>query len=101
MNSRALACLGLSLLFTVFAGVAQAANPLGLAYSQTTNVSLYAKPTGVLVTGRCNRYNSAFAAARSKGAEVLAYIDAFERPDNYLCALDQGFYMNDYGAVPL
>ena len=101
MKSRAFACLGLSLLFTVFAGVAQAANPLGLAYSSTTNVSLYAKPTGVLLTGRCNRYNSAFAAARSKGAEVYAYINAFERPDNNICDLDRGFYMNNYGAVPL
>jgi hypothetical protein len=102
MKLRSLALLGLSLLSTVFAaGAAQAANPLGLAYSQTTNVSLYAKPTGVLVTGRCNRYNSAFASARSKGAEILAYLNAFERPDNYICALDQGFYMNSYGAVPL
>jgi hypothetical protein len=101
MNLRAIAFLGLSLVSTVFAGAAQAANPLGLAYSQTTNVSLYAKPTGVLVSGRCNRYNTAFAAARTKGAEVLAYINAFERPDNYICALDKAFYMNNYGAVPL
>jgi hypothetical protein len=101
MNLRALACLGLSLLFTVFAGVAEAANPFGLAFSQTTNVSLYGKPTGILITGRCNRYNSAFASARSKGAEILAYINPIERPDNYICGLDQGFYMNNYGAVPL
>jgi hypothetical protein len=101
MNLRALALLGMSLAFTAFAGSAQAANPFGLAYSQTTNVSLYGKPTGILVTGRCNRYNSAFASARSKGAEILAYLDAFERPDNYICDLDKGFYMNNYGAVPL
>ncbi len=101
MNLRACALSGLSLLLTVFAGAAQAANPLGLAYSSTTNVSLYAKPTGVLVTGRCNRYSSAFASARAKGAEVLAYINAFERPDHKICDLDQGFYMNNYGAVPL
>jgi hypothetical protein len=101
MNLRALAFLGLSLVSTVFAGAAQAANPFALAYSGTTNVSLYAKPTAVLVTGRCNRYATAFASARAKGAEVLAYLDAFERPDNYICALDKGFYMNNYGAVPL
>lgn len=101
MNLRALPCLGVSLLLTVFAGAAQAANPLGMAYSSTTNVSLYSKPTGVLVTGRCNRYAAAFATARSKGAEVLAYINAFERPDNYICAIDKTFYMNNYGAVPL
>lgn len=101
MNFRALACLGLSLLLTAIAGVAQAANPLGLAYSSTTNVSLYGKPTGVVVTGRCNRYASTFAANRSKGGEVLAYLNPLERPDNYVCALDKGFYMNNYGAVPL
>jgi hypothetical protein len=101
MNLRALAFSGLSLLLTVFAGAAQAANPLGIAYSSTTNVSLYAKSTGIVVAGRCNRYNTAFASMRSKGGEVLAYINAFERPDNYICALDQGLYMNDYGAVPL
>lgn len=101
MNLKACALSGLSLLLTVFAGAAQAANPFGLAYSQTNNVSLYAKPTGILVTGRCNRYNSAFASARSKGAEVLAYINAFERPDHRICDLDQALYMNNYGAVPL
>lgn len=101
MNLKACALSGLSLLLTVFAGAAQAANPLGLAYSSTTNVSLYAKPTGVLVTGRCNRYSSAFASARSKGAEVVAYLNAFERPDHRICDLDQAFYMNNYGAVPL
>jgi hypothetical protein len=101
MNLRALALLGLSLVSTVFAGSAEAANPFALAFSSTTNVSLYAKPTGILVTGRCNRYASAFASARSKGAEVLAYINVFERPDHYICDLDKALYMNNYGAVPL
>jgi hypothetical protein len=101
MNLRALAFLGLSLVSTVFAGSAEAANPFGLAFSSTTNVSLYAKPTGILVTGRCNRYASAFASARSKGAEVLAYINVFERPDHHICDLDKALYMNNYGAVPL
>ena len=101
MKLRSFACLGASLLLTAFAGAAQAANPFALAYSSTTNVSLYSKPTGALVTGRCNRYASAFATARTKGAEVLAYINAFERPDHELCALDKAFYMNNYGAVPL
>ncbi len=101
MNLRALAFLGLSLVSTAFAGSAQAANPFGLAYSQTTNVSLYGKPTGILVTGRCNRYNSAFASARSRGAEILAYINAMERPDHKICDLDHALYMNNIGAVPL
>jgi len=101
MNLRASAFSGLSLLLTVFAGAAQAANPLGVAYSSTTNVSLYAKPTGVVIAGRCNRYASDFATMRSKGGEVLAYINAFERPDHYICDLDKALYMNNYGAVPL
>jgi hypothetical protein len=101
MNLRSLTFLGLSLLSTVFAGTAQAANPMGLAYSSTTNVSLYGKSTGVMVTGRCNRYNSAFATVRSKGGEVLAYLNPTARPDHYVCALDTGFYMNNLGAVPL
>jgi hypothetical protein len=101
MKLRSLAFLGLSLLSTVCAGMAQAANPLGFAYSQTTNVSLYGKSTGVVVTGRCNRYNSAFATVRSKGGEVLAYLNPTARPDNSVCALDTGYYMNNIGAVPL
>lgn len=101
MKLRSLAFLGLSLLSTAFVGVAQAANPLGLAYSNTTNVSLYAKPTGMLITGPCNRYSSAFAAARNKGAEVLAYINPVARPDNRQCSLNTAFFMNNLGAVPL
>jgi hypothetical protein len=101
MKLRSLAFLGLSLLSTVCAGMAQAANPLGFAYSRTTNVSLYGKSTGVVVTGRCNRYNSAFATVRSKGGEVLAYLNPTARPDNSVCALDTGYYMNNIGAVPL
>lgn len=97
--SFVLSCL--SVLAAVSASPAQAANPLGVAYSSTTNVALYGKPTGMLVAGRCNMYNAAFAAARLKGAEVLAYINAADRPDHFVCALDQKFYMGDYGRVPL
>ena len=75
--------------------------PPGLAFSKETNVSLYAKPTGMLITGRCNRYEPEFAAARAKGAEVLAYLNPASRPDWRVCALDKAFYMNNYGAVPL
>lgn len=79
-----------------------AANPAGIAFnSSMTNVSLYGKGTGLLVTGRCNRYNAAFSTARAKGAEVIAYLNAVERPDSPVCALDKQFYMNNYGAVPL
>jgi hypothetical protein len=101
MKVRSLAFLGLSLLSTVCAGLAHAANSTGLAYRYTTNVSLYGRSTGMLITGRCNRYASAFKTARAKGAEVLAYLDVVDRPDNKICDLDKGFYMNNYGAVPL
>ena len=32
---------------------------------------------------------------------MLAYINAANRPDHRVCAIDQQFYMNNYGAVPL
>src|SRR5688500_1677709 len=90
-----------ALLFVTAVETAQAANPLGIAFKNVTNVPLYGKPTGMLITGRCNRYDPAFAAARQKGAEVLAYINPVARPDHYVCALDTRFYMNDLAEVPL
>ena len=101
MKLRSLAFLGVSLVSTICAGTAQAANPLGVAYSQTTNSTLYAKPTGMVIAGRCNRYSSAFQTVRTKGGEVLAYLNATARPDHRVCDLDEGFYMNDSGNVPL
>ncbi len=98
---HALVASALSLLFVTAVDSAHAANPLGIAFKYVTNVPLYAKPTGMLITGRCNRYDAAFAAARQKGAEVLAYINPVARPDHYVCALDNKFYMNDLGQVPL
>jgi hypothetical protein len=78
-----------------------AANPLGIAFKSTTNANLYAKPTGMLITGRCNTNDSAFANARKKGAEVLIYVQAMERPDKATCAADLNFYMGNVGKVPL
>ncbi len=89
------------LLTTLAATSANAANPAGISFSKETNVSLYGKPTGLLITGRCNRYEPEFAAARAKGAEILAYLNPNSRPDQHVCNLDKGFYMNNYGAVPL
>jgi hypothetical protein len=80
---------------------AQAANPLGIAFKNVTNVQLYGKPTGMLIAGRCNRNDEAFQTARSNGAEVLAYLNPVVRPDHIVCALDTQFYMNDLGQVPL
>ena len=77
------------------------ANPAGIAYSTLKNIALYGQATGLLITGRCNRYDSGFATARAKGAEVLAYLNAVERPDQQVCSLDEDFYMGDYGSVPL
>jgi hypothetical protein len=78
-----------------------AANPLGIAFKSTTNSGLYAKPTGMLITGRCNPYATAFADARRKGAEVLMYLNPMERPNKASCPLDAKFYLNDINDVPL
>jgi hypothetical protein len=90
-----------SLLLVTAVENAHAANPLGIAFKYVTNVPLYGKPTGMLITGRCNRYDAAFQTARQKGAEVLAYINPVARPDHHVCALDTKYYMNDLGQVPL
>jgi hypothetical protein len=98
--ARGACCVFVSL--AAFAsGAHAAANPMGLAYKYTTNVALYAKPTGLIVTGRCNRYDPAFQTVRSKGGEVLAYLVPGSRRDHPVCALDTAFYMGDLGAVPL
>lgn len=101
MKSRFIGSLCASLALTAVAGVAQAANPGGVAYSSTTNVSLYGKSTGLIVAGRCNRNKTVFQTNRSKGGEVLVYITPVAVPDNFICSLDQQTYMNNYGAVPL
>lgn len=98
---RALAASCSLLVSCAFLTTTAAANPLGFSYSSTTNVSLYGKPTGMLVTGKCNRYDPAFQAARAKGAEVLAYINPINRPDHASCALITQLYMGDLGKVPL
>jgi hypothetical protein len=88
--------------FSVGTGTVLAdANPLGIAFKSSTNVERYAKPTGMLITGRCNMSDSKFAAARKKGAEVLVYLNPSERPDQYICSQDEKFYMGDRGRVPL
>jgi hypothetical protein len=98
-NKIAASCALLLALST--SGVAQAANPLGIAFKYVINVEQYGKPTGMLITGRCNRYDPAFAEARAKGAEVLAYVNPVARPDTRVCKLDNKFYMDDLDRVPL
>jgi hypothetical protein len=102
MKLRQVAALCCSFVLSAFvATTANAANPGGLAFKYQTNVSLYSKPTGLMIAGRCNRYATEFATMRAKGGEVLAYLNATSRPDVRVCSLDQAFYMNNYGAVPL
>jgi hypothetical protein len=99
--SHALAFSGSLILSTVAATSANAANPAGIAFSTETNVTLYGKPTGLVITGRCNRYDSAFVTARARGGEIVAYLNPASRPDGHVCNMDKAFYMNNYGAVPL
>lgn len=97
-HSSLLAC---AVVLTVCAYRAEAANPLGIAFKDTTNVSLYAQPTGMIIAGRCNRNDPAFQQAWDRGAEVLLYISATARPDHRVCRLDNELYMNDPTRVPL
>jgi hypothetical protein len=86
----------------IFQGpAANAANPVAFQYSSTTSANLYAHPTGMIVTGRCNRYATSFMNARANGAEVIVYLDPVERPDSPACALDTSFYMGNASSVPL
>lgn len=101
MKFRFIASLCASLALAAVAGVAQAGNSAGLAYRDTTNVSLYGKATGLIIAGRCNRLNSVFQTVRQNGGEVLVYITPAAVPDNFVCSLDQQTFMGDYGAVPL
>lgn len=90
----------------VVASVAQvpsagAANPLAIAFKDTTNVALYGQPTAMIIAGRCNRNDPVFEQARSRGAEILVYVSATARPDTRVCKLDNQLYMNDPSKVPL
>lgn len=67
-------------------------NPLGFAYKTRDNVALYGHPTGMLITGRCNRYADEFKTARANGAEILAYLNVVERNDVKVCDADDAFY---------
>lgn len=76
-------------------------NPMGLAYQSVTGVPNYAQKSGMLITGRNNRYDPAFASARAAGAEILAYVDPIESPSlgHTLGGLDDIFYLV-VGGVP-
>lgn len=80
-------------------------NPLGFAYNSTANVSAwYGKPTGMVITGRCNRDGAEgleYTKARANGAEVLVYLAVPERPDTQVCPEDTEFYGGDLSQTPL
>jgi hypothetical protein len=102
MSRKTALVASFALLVTLSAwSMAQAANPLGIAFKYVINVEQYGKPTGMLIAGRCNRYDPAFTEAREKGAEVLAYVNPVARPDTRVCKLDNQFYLNDIDKVPL
>ncbi len=101
MIGAAMACVA----FVSFSSSADAANtyvsnPMGLAYGNTSGTSSYAKPGGLLITGRCNRYDSAFTNARKSGAEVLAYLNPVETYTYSICSLDSAFYRGNVATVP-
>ncbi|HTU67877.1 MAG TPA: hypothetical protein VMF52_18155 [Steroidobacteraceae bacterium] len=77
---------GLALISLALAGASAAAmaqtNSAGFYYQTTfQNIDSYKQPTALLITGECNRGDAQFADARTKGAEVLAYINVVERQD--------------------
>jgi hypothetical protein len=77
-------------------------NPLYFSYHATeglTNVVELAQPTAVFIPGRQNRNAPVFQTARDKGAEVLPYLNIFERPISP-SGLDLDFY-GQAASVPL
>lgn len=75
-------------------------NPFGLGYATTTGSSAYGRPGGLIITGRCNRYDSGFMTARANGAEVLAYLNPVEVEIDPVCSLDTGFYNGNVLTTP-
>ena len=77
-------------------------NPLGLFFNDSfVRFEDYEKPTALLVTGNCNRYDERFQQARAAGAEVLVYINPTAVYDTLPCRTDWGLYGKDRDQVPL
>ncbi|HET9865508.1 MAG TPA: hypothetical protein VFP37_18880 [Steroidobacteraceae bacterium] len=80
----------------------QTINPLGLFFNNSfVRFKDYAKPTAMLVTGNCNRFDERFQQARAAGAEVLVYINPTAVYDHLPCRTDWGLYGRDRETVPL
>jgi hypothetical protein len=67
-------------------------NPLGMSYSSVEGVIAYAGYTGMLVTGRENRYHEAFQEARKFGAEIIGYLNPTDVSLRILGPLDAKTY---------
>lgn len=74
-------------------------NPISFCYNSTLGVDQI-QPSGLIVTGRGNRYAPEFQAARARGVIVYAYVCPIQRPVTNN-AVDLGYYMGDFAAVPL
>lgn len=87
------------------AALAGPVNPAGIAYGRdTSNVSRYGQPTGLLVSGFCNSDASDFQNARAAGAEVLQFIDPVSVPESggsTLCPQERDWYQGDPRTVAL
>lgn len=81
------------------------ANPGGIAYGRdTSNVSSYGHPTGLVVSGFCNSDAAEFQNVRSGGGEVLQFLDPVDVPEaggSQLCPFERNWYEGDPAAVPL
>lgn len=79
-------------------------NPVLFCYDEPNlaqKVAAYAGASALFVTGRGNRYNTAFQVAQDRGAEVLAYVNHFERPNSTVNPVERASYMGDPSRVPL
>src|SRR5689334_478925 len=81
--SAAASVLCLSFVTTADSANTLIVNPTALAWgaNDTAHIADYAKPTGMIVAGRCNRETALIQNARASGAEVLAYIEPVSVPN--------------------
>jgi len=101
MIGAALLCLAV----VTFSNTAEAANtyktnPVAIAFQSSSGASQYGRPGGMLISGRCNHFDSGFLTARSNGAEVLAYINPIDAYDWAMCADDNAVYGGSGASAP-
>jgi hypothetical protein len=76
----ALAGVSAALALAVPALASAAANPMTFDYGNSSALSAYAKPTGMVVVGRNFADTAAIDRVQSGGGEVLMYVDLVEGP---------------------